>query len=335
MAKWKVIIPDRVVPPALVEEKIFENNADIVCLNAKENTEMIGKIEDADAILAWHDLHWNSDVLSSLERCKVLVRVGTGFDNVDLSAATSKGISICNLPDYGTNDVADHTLALLLSLARGVVTHNVLSQKGPEFWKWGQTPTFRLTEKKLGIVGLGRIGTAVALRAKSFGMQVGYFDPYLPIGWQKSLGLERYDSLEDLSKSSDIVSLHTPLSSETKDLIGDSFFNNAKSGLILLNTARGPVLNWPAFSKAFLGGKIAGAGFDVLPTEPPDLNDPLISKWIKNEDNLQSRMVVTPHCAFYSQEALTEMRQKAAREALRVLKGEKPQSQVNHLEENL
>jgi len=326
---WKIVIPDRQSTPAEIEQKIFGNRGKVVCLNAKNNSEMYGKIEDADAILAWHDLSWDKEVIQSLKNCKVIVRVGTGFDNIDLDEAKSRGIIVCNVPDYGTNDVADHTVMLLLATARGLMGYNQSAKESPGGWKWGVAPAFRLTNKILGVIGLGRIGCAVALRAKSFGMNVGFYDPYLPQGWQKTLGLNRYTSLDELARASDVVSIHTPLTAETTNMLDRKFWQKTKKGVVFINTGRGSVFNWPDFVEAFQAEHISAAAFDVLPQEPLNPSDPLLKKWIEGDPNLQRRLIITPHCAFYCPEAVEEMREKAALEALRILKGEKPFNQVN------
>jgi D-3-phosphoglycerate dehydrogenase/C-terminal binding protein len=324
---WIVVVPDRMKPPADVEQAVFGDRAMVRVLGAHRNEQLPGHIEDADAILAWHDLRWDASVLATLRRCKTLVRVGVGFDNVDLVAARDRGIVVCNVPDYGTHDVADHAIALLLSLARGLDGNNRISREGA--WGWGLVPSFRITGKTLGLVGLGRIGTATAVRAKAFGMNVAFYDPYKPQGWDKALGIARFHSLNELAAASDIVSLHTPLTPETRGMIGREFFAAAKRGQVLVNTARGPVVDWPAFSSAFADGTISAAAFDVLPVEPADAREPLIRAWMDGRPDVRDRFIVTPHCAFYSQEALVEMRRKAAEEALRVLEGKRPLNQVN------
>ena len=324
--RWNVVVPDRLAPPADVEQAVFGTRADVVALQAKTESELHGRVERADAVLAWHDLQWRGELLASLERCKVIVRVGVGFDNVDLDAARRRGIVVCNVPDYGTHDVADHAMALLLGLARGLEGYHREARAGA--WAWGIAPSFRLTGKRLGIVGLGRIGTATALRAKAFGLDVAFYDPYKPSGWDKALGLARHHTLAELARASDIVSLHVPLTTETRGMIGREFFAAARDGLILINTARGPVVDWAAFGDALRSGRIGAAGLDVLPTEPPDRDDPLIRAWQGGEPSVRDRLLITPHCAFYSQEALHEMRRKAAEEALRVLSGEQPWNRV-------
>jgi len=324
-SRWHVVIPDRVAPPAEIEQAVFGDRAVVTALEAHTNAELRGRHEPADAILAWHDLLWDDATLAAMPRCKALVRVGVGFDNVDLAAASRRGIVVSNVPDYGTHDVADHAMALLLALARGLAGSDRAARGGA--WRWGLAPTFRLTEKWLGIVGLGRIGTATALRAKAFGMRVGFYDPYKPSGWDKALALHRFGSLEELARTCDAVSIHTPLTPETRGMIGGPFFAAARPGLVVINTARGPVIEWEAFRAAFDDGRVACAGLDVLPVEPPDRADPLIAAWIAGAAG--DRLIVTPHCAFYSVEALHEMRRKAAEEALRILAGPGPLNRVN------
>lgn len=323
--RWQVVIPDRVAPPADVEQEVFGDRALVTALEAHGAADLGGRHADADAILAWHDLVWDADLLASMPRCKALVRVGVGFDNVDLAAARRRGIVVSNVPDYGTNDVADHAIALLLSLARGLAGSDRVAREGA--WRWGLVPSFRLTGRWLGIVGLGRIGAATALRAKAFGMQVGFYDPYKPSGWDKALGVTRFPSLVELARACDVVSVHTPLTPETRGLIGREFFDAARPGLVLINTARGPVLDWAAFRAAFDAGRVAAAGLDVLPVEPPDRADPLIAAWVAGATG--DRLLVTPHCAFYSPDAVIEMRRKAAEEALRILAGPGPLNRVN------
>jgi C-terminal binding protein len=322
--RWRVVIPDRVAPPADVEQAVFGDRAIVTALEAHTNADLGGRHADADAILAWHDLVWDDATLAAMPGCKALVRVGVGFDNVDLDAARRRGIVVSNVPDYGTHDVADHAMALLLALARGLPGSDRVARGGA--WRWGLVPSFRITDKWLGIIGLGRIGTATALRARAFGMRVGFYDPYKPSGWDKALGLTRFLSLEELARTCDAVSVHTPLAPETRGMLGHAFFAAAKPGVVVINTARGPVIEWAAFRAAFEAGRVAGAGLDVLPVEPADRADPLIAAWMAGA--LSDRLIVTPHCAFYSEEAVIEMRRKAAEEALRILAGPGPLNRV-------
>lgn len=326
MTRWQVVVADRLGPPADVEEAVFGDLAAVTLLQARSVAALRGQIEEADAILAWHELEWTEEVIAGLRRCRVIVRVGVGVDNVDLAAARRRGISVCHVPDYGTNDVADHALALLLALARGLVGNDRAARGGA--WAWGLARSFRLTGRTLGIVGLGRIGTAVALRAMAFGMRVVYFDPYVAPGWDKALGVTRAATLAELAGSCDVISVHCPATAETRGMLGGSFFAGLRAGAILINTARGSIVDWAAFSSAFNNWQVAAAGFDVLPVEPADLADPLLKAWADGAAEVRDRLIVTPHCAFYSPEAVVELRRLAAEEALRVLLGEPPRAPV-------
>lgn len=331
--RWKVVIPDRITGHADVEAQVFGDAAEVIALGTPGTDgitpAVTEAVADADALLVWHDLQWDAATIGALTRCKVIVRVGAGFDNVNLAAAREKGIVVCNVPDYGTHDVADHAIALLLSLARGLKGYDRRARSGDAGWTWEPTTAFRLTGKTFGVVGLGRIGTAAAMRANAFGMRVIFYDPYRQDGWDKALGVTRVESLDALAAASDVVSVHTPLTPETRGMIGQRFFEQAKAGMAFINTARGPVVDWPAFQAAFLSRKVAAAGFDVLPVEPPDLRDALLTRWVQEDPTVADRLIITPHSAFYSVEAEREMREKAAREALGVLSGKPPRNKIN------
>ena len=188
-------------------------------------------------------------------------------------------------------------MAMLLALARGLFGHDRAARSGPAQWRWGVTPTFRLTGKTLGIVGLGRIGGATALRARAFGLRVVFYDPYRSPGWEKTFSIERARTLNELVATSDIVSLHTPLTDETKGMMSRSVFAAMKPGTVLINTARGPIVDWPAFREALDRGIVASAGFDVLPIEPLDMADPVLGAWARGDERYRDRLVISPHAA--------------------------------------
>ncbi|MBI2320748.1 MAG: hypothetical protein HYU88_01265 [Chloroflexi bacterium] len=215
-----ILIPDRLEQPADVEQEAFGPAARILTPGAHHDAEIADEVwASADAVLAWHDLRYPAALLAKLRRCRVIVRIGVGYDNVDLEAAGRLGIAVCNVPDYGTADVADHAMALLLALARGVYAFSERVRAADDNWHWQAAgPLRRLAGSTLGIVGLGRIGTAVALRAKAFGMRVAFYDPYLPDGQDKALGVERCDALDELLGQADAVSIHTPLTDETRGM---------------------------------------------------------------------------------------------------------------------
>ena len=309
-----VLIPDRLEPPADVEREVFGENVTIHTPNATEPSEISDSMwAEADVILAWHDLSFDEELLSKLESCQIIVRVGVGFDNVDLEVAGELGIPVCNVPDYGTNDVADHSMSLMLSLWRGVPYYNDRLKQSHNGWTWETEISMRrLTSAKLAIIGLGRIGTAVARRANAFGMDVIAYDPYVPDGYEKSIGINRARTLEDAISSADIVTFHTPLTDETRGMADEEFFEVLKDDAVVVNTARGEIIELDALHAALESGTVRAAGLDVLEQEPPDRDHPLIKAWSDDQDWIQGRLLLTPHASFYCNESVEEMRRKAA-----------------------
>lgn len=325
---WKVLIPDRLTTAPDVEQAVLGVDTVFLTPGARSAAEVPeAHWQEADAILAWHEVHISDDIIARLRSCRVIVRIGTGFDNIDIESAGRHDIPVCNVPDYGTGDVADHALALILALARGIVAYDAAAMAGR--WDWDAAGRLRRLDGTVcGIVGLGRIGTATALRAKAFGMRVLYYDPYKDAGYDKALGIERVWSLGALLERSDVVTLHTPLTAETRRMADASFFARLKHDAIFINVARGPCVDLDALHDALRSGRLRGAGLDVLPEEPP-ASHPMIEAWRQRESWIAGRLVITPHAAFYNRESYTEMRRKAAEEARRVLAGEGPRHCVN------
>lgn len=251
-----------------------------------------------------------------------LVRCGVGFDNIDLATWGGKGVAVFNVPDYGTSEVADHAIALMLALARGTSTyHDAIRSDPAAGWNHKAAPAVRrLRDAVFGVVGLGRIGLAAANRAKGFGMRVAFYDPYLPFGMEIAVGAQRCASLENLMAVADVLSVHAPANEETRDLIGRDALESAKPGLILVNTARGSIVNLDALFAALKSGRVAAAGLDVLPREPADAAHPLIAAWRSREAWLEGRLTLSPHAAFYSPNSLRDMRTKAVETIVRYLK---------------
>lgn len=330
MSRATVLIPDRLSAPA-VEQGVLGSDVRIIAPCASRAEEVADEAWGAaDAVILWHDVQVTKQVIEKLERCRVIVRCGAGFDNVDLRAAGDRGIAVCNVPDYGTNDVADHTLALLVALWRGLPSVSEAARRSADGWSWhAASPLTRITGKTLGIIGLGRIGTAVALRARAFGLRVLFYDPYLADGYDKALGVERRSSLEDTLPELDAVSFHAPLTDETRGMAGDPFFARLREGAILVNTARGPIVPLDALERALRSGRLRAAGVDVLDEEPPNEAHPLIRAWRGDEPWLSGRLVVTPHVAFYCAEAYEEMRRKAAQTVRLSLDGQPLRNVVN------
>jgi phosphoglycerate dehydrogenase-like enzyme len=237
-----------------------------------------------------------------------------GYDQISLTACAKAGIPVCNTPDYGITDVADHAVALMLALARGIVAYDAgIKANIGTGWDIAVAPTVRrLTGQMLGIIGLGRIGTAMALRGKALGMQVVFFDPYRSTGTDMALGLKRMRTLDELLSIADVVSVHVPLSEETRNMIDGAAVARMKPGMLLVNTARGPIVDPDAVLEGLRNGRLAGAGLDVLPVEPPRGDEKLLAAMRGNDPALAGRLVLTPHAAFYSASSLADLRRKSA-----------------------
>ncbi len=325
---FKVIITDYLSPPATIEAQGLAGLATVECLGAHSADELVGKLEDADALIIFHEVTLPRKVIERLRRCRVVVRCGTGYDQIDLAAAAEHGIPVCNVPDYGVDEVADHAIAMMLACNRGLLLAERRLRAALTPWNYHAVkPLFRLAGATLGVVGLGRIGTAMALRARGLRMNVIACDPYLRSGVEKAIGVSLV-SLERLLAESDVVSLHVPLTDETRRLIDAPALSQMKPHALLINTARGAVVDTDALATALSEKRIGGAGIDVLPTEPPGTDEPLIRLW-QRTDLPPVNLLLTPHTAFYSEAGLVEMREKGAAEVARVLSGQRPRNCVN------
>jgi phosphoglycerate dehydrogenase-like enzyme len=253
--------------------------------------------------------------LSRFPRLKVVVRLGVGYDRLDRAACAERGILVCNVPDYGTAEIADHAIALTLALRRGLLLyHDLQRAEPPPAWGYVASPLVRRLEGQVfGIVGLGRIGTAAALRAKALGFRVMFFDPKLPNGVDRALGIQRARTLPELLAAANVLSLHPLLSPETRGLIGEAELRRLPEGAIVVNTSRGPVLDLDGLAACLRDNHLAGAGLDVLPVEPPPQPEPaLLRAYRAREPWLMGRLIVTPHSAFHAPESLADIRLKGA-----------------------
>ncbi len=284
----------------------------------------------ADALISTPDPVSEGE-MDKLAKCRIFVTPKVGFDNIDLKKYAACGIPVCHVPDYGTQDVADHAMGLLLGLMKGINRYDNQARKDPRGnWRAMDHPlALRLSVAKMGIVGLGRIGTAMTLRCKAFGMDVSFFDPYKSNGSDLALGIKRSESLEQIFAESDIISLHVPLNTETRDMITAEVLSHAKPGLVLINAARGEVVDIDALHDAMKSGQIGGAGLDVLPEEPASLDRALIKAWHEEQDWIRDRLLITPHSAFYTPQSLYDMRTKGITVALKYLRTGRLENCVN------
>lgn len=273
----------------------------------------------SDGLLMWHIDRLSSDDIRALARARIIQRVGVGFDNVDLAIARERNIPVCNVPDYGTEDVADHAITLMLCLARSVWAYGLAVKEDADGWSWFKAgrANARLRDRHLGLVGAGRIGTAVALRAKAFGMRVTFYDPYKPEGHHKAIGVDRVRELGELAEC-DILSIHAPLTAETRGMIGDPFFGASERPITVINTARGSIVDERALCGAYRRGRVNGIGTDVLEIEPVSPAAGL-GQLLRETPEAARDILITPHAAFFCPEAYQELRRKAAENVRRCL----------------
>ena len=278
-----------------------------------------------DSIAEWMDLapaadavlHWRVPIgpqeIDRLERCRVIAHYGVGVDRIAIQGAAAAGIYVTNVPRYGVAEVADHAMTLLLASARKLRALERTLRIG-DWGVNGSRPIHRLQGRTLGIIGLGNIGSAVAVRAAGFGLRILAHDPYLPRAQFAAVGAEQAD-LATVLADSDYLSLHVPLTDETRELIGAREFSQMKRGVFVINTSRGPVLDEGALLKALEAGIVAGAGLDVFHEEPLTADSPLLR---------DERVIVTPHAAFFSEESIIDMQAGASEQVVEAFAGRRP-----------
>ena len=306
----------------LVIDPLFETVPDVEEQAAGPGVELIfrrsvdGTLPDprdyagVDGVLNCRSRHLlPAETIAKLDRCRCIAQGGVGFGHVDLKAAGALGIPVINTPDYGTTEVADHAVALALSLLRGVQAHDRRLRRSNESWDARMLKTVkRLGTVRVGILGLGRIGTAAALRFPAFGMEVGFHDPYLPVGHDLAMGWKRFETLQALFARSDLVSIHCPLNEETRGMVDARALAALPEGAVLVNTARGAILDFDALGDALRSGHLNAAGIDVFDPEPLDRAHPLVRAWADGEAWLDEKLILTPHAAFYSTASILDMR---------------------------
>jgi len=313
----KVLIVDVNYPNYEEEARVLASfSPSIIHLKANGDSSVIrASAKDADAIMV-REAHLDGETINGLEKCKVIVRYGVGVDNIDLEAAKARRIVVANVPVYGKEEVADHALALLLAVSRRIVSRDAAVRRGA----WGisyREPIYSFHGKTLGLVGLGRIGTAFLKKAMTLNFAKALiYDPFLKT---VPKGAELVP-LEVVMAESDVVSIHAPLTQNNKNLIDATAIHSMKKGAIIINTSRGGLVDEKALAEALENGKLFGAGIDVYEKEPPDINCKLFKL---------NNVILTDHTGWYSEESMHDLQAKAADEVLRVLSGKEPRSWVN------
>jgi len=317
MATYLVAVADSVFPNLDPAREVLSTIGAELQLASDASPEAVLKVASgADALLVTY-AKINGDMIRQMKKCRIISRFGIGVDNVDLDAATSAGIVVTKVPDYCIDEVSDHAMALLLAAARKIPMATEQVHSGT--WKMPNfVPIHRLRGSVLGLVGFGRIPQLVAPKAKAFGLRVVAYDPFIPKDVFAQAGVEQVE-FPQLLKMSDYVSIHTPLTPETKRLFNADAFKQMKKTAYVVNTARGPIVDEAALAAALDAGQIAGAALDVMTEEPP-VNSPLIGN---------RKVILTPHTSFYSEESLVELQTKASQEVVSVLSGKPPRNPVN------
>ena len=316
--RYRAVITDADYPDVAQERAILEAaGIALTRENLTAEDDLIRALAGADVILNQFS-QLTARVIESLDRCKGIVRYGVGVDNVDVAAATRRGIVVCNVPDYGTDEVSDHAITLLLAAARKLVT---LAQ-GVQDGVWSveaAKPVGRLRGRTLGIVGLGRIGAMTAAKAQAFGIRVVAYDPIRPMHYFAERNVGRA-SLDELLQTADYVSIHAPLTAETRHTIDARALGLMKPTAFLVNTARGGLVDGLALADALRSGQIAGAAIDVTEVEPIPRDHPLLGL---------PNCILTPHAAWYSDESAAALQRLAGEEAARLALGQSPRCPVN------
>ena len=316
-AKAKVVLTDYVWESLDVEKTTLEGLADLVPLQTKKPEEFIAQAADCDALLNTYAGPITAEVMAKMPKCRIIARYGIGVDTIDLDAATQAGIIVTNNPSYCIEEVAEHTMALLLTSARKIAFYDREVRAG----RWAVPPgkpLYRVAGRTLGLVGFGNIARQVAVRAVAFGMRIVYADPFIAEGQFDAPGKKM--ELQHVLREADFVSLHPPLTAQTRKMISDEAFSRMKPSAVLINCARGPIVDTEALVRALDAKKIAGCALDT--TDPEPLPDP---HPLRGRDNV----ILNPHVAWYSEQALVGLQAGAPSEVKRVLSGEWPVNVVN------
>jgi D-3-phosphoglycerate dehydrogenase / 2-oxoglutarate reductase len=313
----KVLVTDHVFADLDTERSLLEPlDVELVLADEVHEEALIEAVADAEAMMVCYAKVPEPVVAAAADAgVKVISRYGIGFDNIDIDAATANGIVVTYVPDYCQDEVADHTIALLLGLARGVVDADRVVRAGE--WSVPQGTVHRLQGRRLAVIGAGGIGRKVIDRARPFGWEIVAYDPFIE-DWD--LDVERAESIAEAFAEADAITLHVPMTDENRHMIGRESIAAMNRSPIVINTSRGPLVEMDAAAEALEEGKLSGLGLDVAEVEPPPADHPLRN---------HPRAVLTPHMGFYSIEAQQELQRRAAGEVVRALTGEPPHRPVN------
>ena len=309
---------------APAEKLLAEAGAQLIPAPLWTEEDLIKHAADADAVSVAATEPYTKRVIQTLRKCRIISRLGIGFNNIDVAEATRQGIPVAVVLDASVHEVSDHALAFLLGFSRKVFSLAQAVRKGT--WKTGSTEIvrargqmFRLNQQTLGLVGVGRIGSLMASKGRAFGMRVLGYDPYLAALELQQRGAEKVDFAQ-LLREADFISLHAPLTSETQRMFGLKEFRKMKSTAVIINTARGALIDEQALYQALVEGSIAGAGLDVCEPEPPAPDNPLFQL---------EQVLITGHSAFFSESSMLELQQKATAAVIAALRGDWPPVLVN------
>lgn len=318
MSKFKVYVADYEYESLENEMKeISKLDAEFIPIQCKTEDEVISKAKDADALLFQY-APMTDKVFENLKNLKMIVKYGVGVDCVDLDSATKHNVYVCNVPDYAVDEVSTHAVTLMLASLRKIQLLSSNVKKG--IWDYKiSMPIHRPSTLTLGIAGFGRIPREVARKAKAFGFKIIVYDPFVKEEVMREYGASKVE-LDILIKDSDIVTIHIPLIKDTFHLFNKELFLKMKKGVHIINTSRGPLIDEEALIFAIDNGIVAGAALDVCENEPIQADNKL---------NEYDNVIITPHTAWYSQEAQSDLQRKAGEEVVRVLSGEKPLNCVN------
>jgi D-3-phosphoglycerate dehydrogenase len=314
-ARWRVLLTDHPWPDLAVERSLLEpHGIEVVDAPHGDEETLTRLAADVDAIaVCWARV--TERVIAAAPHCRIVARMGIGLDNIDVAAATGRGMLVTNVPDYCVEEVSDHALALILACARNIGWFQARIRRG-EYSLADAPPMRRLSGQTVGLLGLGRIGRRTAEKARGIGLRV---IAHTASGSDHGTGVPMV-SLPELLGSSDYLCLHAPLTSETRRIINADALARMRPTAFLINTSRGGLVDEAALAQALARGQLAGAALDVFDPEPPDLSQPLFK---------DDRVIITPHAAFVSVEAVRELRERVARQIVAALQGESPENVIN------